>query len=75
MYVLGLTCTCTRVSPVWIKICAVIPSLHYRKLQGRTKALESNVQFIVGSVRATIGLGTIPNICHVSENDHILWLI
>lgn len=43
------------VSPLWIKICAVIPSLHYRKLQGRTKALESNVQFIVGSVRATIG--------------------
>lgn len=44
-------------SHVWIKICAVIPSMHYRKLRGRTKALaaESNVQFIVGSVRATIG--------------------
>lgn len=50
-------CTCVRVSHVWIKICAVIPSMHYRKLRGRTKALaaQSNVQFIVGSVRATIG--------------------
>lgn len=37
--------------------------LRIAKKLGRTKALESDVQFGVGSVRATTELETIPNIC------------